>query len=406
MNKNWEMKMLGEISKISYGYTEKASCEEIGPKFLRITDIQGDNVDWEKVPFCKIGKNQISKYILNEGDIVFARTGSTTGKSFLIKEPPLAVFASYLIRLQILDFNKVAPEFLFSYFQTKTYWSKIETGLSGSAQGGFNATKLAEILIPVPSLSEQRRIVVALDETFAAIDKAKKVAEKNLQNAREIFESYLQSIFANSGDEWVEIKLEDAFNIKHGFAFKSEFFSDKGDYVLLTPGNFFEEGGYRDRGEKQKYYTGEIPDGYILKKDDLLIAMTEQAPGLLGSPIIIPESNKFLHNQRLGLIIYNDNFQLHTKFLFYLFNTKRIRSLIHESASGVKVRHTSPKKVLEITATIPKSLTEQQFIAAKLDALSSETKRLEEIYQRKLAALEELKKSVLQKAFSGELTGA
>lgn len=183
------------------------------------------------------------------------------------------------------------------------------------------------------------------------------------------------------------------------------FFSDKGDYVLLTPGNFFEEGGYRDRGEKQKYYTGEIPKGYVLKKDDLLIAMTEQAPGLLGSPIIIPESDLFLHNQRLGLIIHKDNYKVDTKFLFYLFNTKRIRSLIHKSASGVKVRHTSPTKVLEITAIIP-PLAEQHSIVAKLDALSAETKRLETIYQQKLAALDELKKSVLQKAFNGELTGA
>jgi type I restriction enzyme S subunit len=72
--------------------------------------------------------------------------------------------------------------------------------------------------------------------------------------------------------------------------------------VLLTPGNFYETGGYRDRGEKQKYYTGEIPSGYVLNQGELLVAMTEQAAGLLGSPILVPESGKFLHNQRLGLV--------------------------------------------------------------------------------------------------------
>src|SRR3990167_2145919 len=174
----WKVKKLGEISKINYGYTEKASFKKIGPKFLRITDIQDNCVDWGTVPFCKIGKDELSKYLLSEGDIVFARTGATTGKSFLLTNPPLAVFASYLIKLRILNLEILAPEFLFLFFQTKTYWDKIETGLSGSAQGGFNATKLAEISVPLPPLPEQQRIVAILDEAFAAIATAKKTPKR------------------------------------------------------------------------------------------------------------------------------------------------------------------------------------------------------------------------------------
>ena len=101
----------------------------------------------------------------------------------------------------------------------------------------------------------------------------------------------------------MEKPLSGLCDIKHGFTFKSKYFTDQGDYVMLTPGNFYETGGYRDRGEKQKYYCGEIPNGFILEKGDMLVAMTEQAAGLLGSPILIPEPNKFLHNQRLGLVI-------------------------------------------------------------------------------------------------------
>lgn len=195
MKQGWEIKKLGEVSKINYGFTVSASQKDIGPKFLRITDIQDNNVNWETVPFCKIVEDDIKKYKLKTGDIVFARTGATTGKSYLIKNPPLSVFASYLIRVQISDDKNILPDFLFKYFQTNKYWDKIQKGISGSAQGGFNATKLSELKIPLPPLPEQKRIVKILDEAFEAIDKAKANAEKNLQNSKELFDSYLNGVF-------------------------------------------------------------------------------------------------------------------------------------------------------------------------------------------------------------------
>src|SRR5436309_1559405 len=105
MNSSWETKELGAVSVISYGHTESASYEPIGPQFLRITDIQNGQVDWDNVPFCRIDKADLPKYRLTTGDIVFARTGATTGKSFLVVDPPEAVFASYLIRLRLLNGN-------------------------------------------------------------------------------------------------------------------------------------------------------------------------------------------------------------------------------------------------------------------------------------------------------------
>src|SRR5690606_9276469 len=99
---------------------------------------------------------------------------------------------------------------------------------------------------------------------------------------------------------WERKTFSNLCDVKHGYAFESASFSDEGEYVLLTPGNFYEQGGYRDRGDLQKYFTGEIPADYVLAKGDMLVAMTEQAAGLLGSPILVPESGKFLHNQRLG----------------------------------------------------------------------------------------------------------
>jgi type I restriction enzyme S subunit len=252
-------------------------------------------------------------------------------------------------------------------------------------------------------LSEQKRIVAILDEAFAAIDKAKVNVEKSLKNSKELFESYLQEVFVKKCVGWEVTTLSELLSVKHGFAFQGEYFSNKGEYVLLTPGNFYEEGGYRDRAEKQKYYLGDIPKDFILKKGDLLVAMTEQAAGLLGSPIIVPESNKFLHNQRLGLIIPKPNVEISNEFLFHVFNLKRIRKALHDSGTGVKVRHTSPSKIGQVEVYYPTSIEEQKDIVCKIDALQAEIQKLESMYQKKIFDLDELKKSILQRTFAGEL---
>jgi type I restriction enzyme, S subunit len=274
----------------------------------------------------------------------------------------------------------------------------------GAAQKNLDVPAFRTLPLFVPSDTEtQQRIVRILDEAFEGIATAKGNAEKNLQNARALFESYVQSVFAQRGEGWVERPLARLCDIKHGFAFKSEFFTDHGDYVMLTPGNFYESGGYRDRGDKQKYYCGEIPRDYVLKKGDLLVAMTEQAAGLLGSPILIPESDKFLHNQRLGLVTKKPGVPWTNEFFFHVFNTQPVRKEIHDGASGVKVRHTSPTKIGELVVWFPTSISEQRAIVSKLSDLDDETKHLESIYRQKLAALDALKKSLLHQAFTGAL---
>ena len=143
-------------------------------------------------------------------------------------------------------------------------------------------------------------------------------------------------------------KFSDYFKIKHGYAFKSEFFSDSGNYVVVTPGNFFEEGGFKKKRDKEKFYTGVVPEGFVLKRGDLIVAMTEQAEGLLGSSALIPENNYYLHNQRLGLITELDENKLNKKFLYYLFNFSEVRNQIRATATGAKIRHTAPERILDV----------------------------------------------------------
>lgn len=167
---------------------------------------------------------------------------------------------------------------------------------------------------------------------------------------------------------WVSLRLGEAMDIKHGFAFKGEFFAESGEYVLLTPGNCHEAGGIKLRGEKEKYYVGEIPAEYILGRGDLLVVMTDlvgTAP-VLGGAFVVPESDRYLHNQRLGLVQVTDRSRIDQRFLYYLLNTHDYRAQIRGSASGATVRHTSPGRIRAAVVRIPQDTGYQRRIADTL----------------------------------------
>lgn len=150
---------LSEIcTDISYGYTASATSKEIGPKFLRITDIQGGTVSWDHVPFCEISKNDAHKYLLKKGDIVIARTGNSTGENYIFDSDIKAVFASYLIRFRV-DSTKANPSFVWLQMRTPEWWSFVESVKSGSAQAGANAKVLGLFELELPEREIQDSIV-------------------------------------------------------------------------------------------------------------------------------------------------------------------------------------------------------------------------------------------------------
>ncbi|MDG6249441.1 restriction endonuclease subunit S [Methanocalculus sp.] len=187
----WIQSTINDISdEIKYGYTASADKNKVGPHFLRITDIQNDFVDWNDVPFCSIKEEQISKYKLESGDIVFARTGATTGKSYLISSCPDSIFASYLIRLR--PNRNVNQKFMSLFFSTSEYWTQISQNISGIAQPNCNATKLKELKIPLPPLAEQHRIVAAIEALFARLD----AAQARLDRVPGIVQQFRQAVLA------------------------------------------------------------------------------------------------------------------------------------------------------------------------------------------------------------------
>lgn len=171
-------------------------------------------------------------------------------------------------------------------------------------------------------------------------------------------------------NNWAITSLEGKISIKHGFPFKSEFFSDKEtNFIVLTPGNFHEEGGFKRQAGKEKFYTGEAPEEYLHEAGDLIVAMTEQAAGLLGSCARVPESGIYLHNQRLGLITTDPNIIL-KDYVYHLFKTKTVREQVRLTSSGSKVKHTSPERIYNVKVPLP-SVAEQQRIVNFLDALEN-----------------------------------
>ena len=171
---------------INYGYTESASFENTGPKFLRITDIVKKTIDWDSVPYCKISKINFKKFELNDEDIVIARTGNTTGESNYIVNPPKAVFASYLIRLKIN--NSCDPLFVHYFLKSKTYTEYIYSILGEkSAQKNANAKSLTGVKTDFPSKKTQIKIAYILHTLTKKIE--------NLQKQNKILEEIAQAIF-------------------------------------------------------------------------------------------------------------------------------------------------------------------------------------------------------------------
>ena len=180
--------------------------------------------------------------------------------------------------------------------------------------------------------------------------------------------------------------------MRHGFAFRGEYFSDHGRFIVLTPGNFYDEGGFKPKSGIEKFYSAEPPDDYVLHRDDLVVAMTEQVQGLLGSSALIPEDGVYLHNQRIGLVELACD--VDRRFVYYLFNTPHVRNQIQATATGSKIRHTAPGRIEAVEAAFP-PLPIQRKIAAILCAYDD----LIENNDRRIKILEETARRIYREWF-------
>ena len=294
-------------------------------------------------------------------------------------------------------------EFLYYYLSRQTFRDEGAARMSGAVGHKRVAKEFIEAYaIPIPPFNEQQRIVAILDEAFDGIATAKANAEKNLQNARELFESHLQSVFTIADEKWVMTSLGAEVDLLLGFAFKSTGYTDREDGVRLLRGDNIVQGLLRwddvkrwpetDTDEYQKYQ---------LQNDDVVLAMDRPwvKAGLKHariSEVDIP----CLLVQRTACL--RGGVKLDSGFLMYLIGSIGFTQHILGVQTGSGVPHISGQQIKDFSFLKP-PLKQQRLIAAQLDELKENVQRLESLYQQKLAALAELKKSLLHEAFSGRL---
>jgi type I restriction enzyme S subunit len=294
-------------------------------------------------------------------------------------------------------------EFMAKYFSSNIVTDEIEKLRIGAAQQNLSLTQLKNLYVPLPPLPEQQRIVSILDRAFAAIDKAKANAEQNLQNAKELFESSLQGVFEKKGDGWEEKQLDEVCSIGDGnysskYPKASEFV--KSGVPFLTATNL-KNGTVLLEGirfiSKEQHST--LTKGHIIQGDLVIVVRGSST----GNNSIVPHSYEGSNlNSQLAFLRVKDRAYLDSDFLFAVFNSPQVMKKVKAKISGAAQPQLPNNKLLEISIHIP-SLKEQQTIVSQLDALRSETQKLEAVYQKKMDDLEELKKSILQKAFAGDL---
>jgi type I restriction enzyme S subunit len=299
------------------------------------------------------------------------------------------------------DLKQMLPRFFVYYSQSDEYLSSIDSETTGTTRKRISRSKLAQVMIPIPPLPEQLRIVAILDEAFAGIATAAAHAEKNLSNARALFDSTLQAVFsdkANAG--WVDKKmsLSEMCDLIVDCEHKTAPTQESGIPSIRTPnigkGKLLLDGVYRVSENTYAEWTRRAQP----ISGDLIFA--REAPA--GNVAVIPENLKVCLGQRTVLIRPNRDF-FDSDFLAYLLLQPKMQKILLAHSRGATVQHVNMKDIRALdVGKIPPPST-QKDIASNLNRILQERERLESLYQQKLNALAELKKSILHQAFTGKL---
>ncbi|MDI6746310.1 MAG: restriction endonuclease subunit S [Rhodocyclaceae bacterium] len=297
----------------------------------------------------------------------------------------------------------IDKEWLYYFLSLESFRTEGAERMSGAVGHKRVSKEFVESYpIPVPPRPEQHRIVAILDEAFDGIATAKANAEKNLQNARALFESHLQSVFTERGEGWVDTTLGAQIDLLVGFAFKSAQYSDGEDDIFLLRGDNIVQGSLRwDDVKRWPRSDTAAYERYWLREGDVVLAMDRPwVKAGLKHATITAEDLPCLLVQRTACLRCKPN--LDSRFLLYLIRSAAFIHHILGVQTGIGVPHISGQQIKDFAYASPPA-ADQERIAAKLDALSGEIRNLESLYQQKLTALDDLKKSLLHQAFSGQL---
>ena len=400
MKKGWKIEPLGDLCEFQRGLTY-AKGDEVDVSdnvVLRATNIDLTtnllNFDELKYISDKVVVPD-SKKVKKGSLMICTASGSKShlGKVAFIDDDYGYAFGGFMG--MITPKSGLLPKYLFHLMTSNVYKDFIGELSDGANINNLKFDDLRKFQVPYPPLAEQQRIVGLLDEAFQGIAAAKANAEKNLQNARALFESHLQSVFTHRGPGWVETTLGEAYDVRDGTHDSPKYHAT--GYPLITSKNLKREGLSFDdvRLISQQDYT-KINERSAVHKGDVLFAMI----GTIGNPTLVEvEPNFAIKNVAL---FKNPNGQS-SAFLKHYLDSGMVISKMMKEAKGTTQKFVGLGYLRGFPINLPPLATQLELVE-ELDELAEETRRLEALYQEKLAKLEELKKSLLHQAFTGELT--
>jgi type I restriction enzyme, S subunit len=361
---SWPTVSLEEISEsVVYGLNASATNDEHGPRFLRITDIHESSVDWNTVPSCECSEKELEKFRLSSGDIVFARTGATTGKSCLIRNCPTdSVFASYLIRVRLNE--KANPEYISHFFNSPIYWAQVRSMAVGAAQPGINATKLKKMQIPLPPIDEQKRIATILDKAEEINVSSEQVYELRNQLIHSTFDDLIGDPVLNP-HEYDIISFEDGSEVIRDGTHHTPNYTSSG-VRFVTAKNLTDIGISFDKCKYISEEEHEILGKRIMpQKGDLLITKD----GTIGRCSLVEEDNYFSIFVSVALVRPEKEILL-PKYLLWLFRSFGFQMLLKSQSKGAGLKHIHLIDLRKMPLLLPPIEIQQQFVT-KLENITS-----------------------------------
>lgn len=268
---------------------------------------------------------------------------------------------------------------------------------TGATFKELSGGKLKEVGIPLPPLDEQRRIVAILEEAFAGLAVMRQHAEANLKNARALFDSHLNAIFSQRGDRWVEYTLSQACIVERGSSPRpiKDYFTTETDGINWIKIGDTEQGGKYIYKTAQKITKAGAKQSRFVRVDDFILTNSMS----YGRPYIM-KTDGCIHD---GWFLLRLNSKIDLEFFYFLLSSNYVQSQFNNLASGSVVKNISGDLVKRTILAIP-PFAKQIEIVETLTAIANEAAKLEVLYRQKLAAIDELKQSILHRAFSGQLT--
>lgn len=396
VKKRWETKKLSDLYQIgSSKRVLKSQWKTEGVPFYRgreVTRLASDGfVDNELFISEKHFAELAKKYgVPKAGDILITAIG-TIGNSHVVRNNDRFYFKDASV-LWMKRTSEVSSGFVNLWLKSPSFWEQLDRG-NGATVDTLTIQKLQSIEVPVPPLPEQHRIVAILDEAFAGIATAKANAEKNLQNARALFESHLQSVFTQPGPGSVTRRLADVCGIISKLIDPRE--AEFLDFVHVGAGNIQSQTG--GLVELKTAREEELISGKFFF-DESMVLYSKIRPYLM--KVARPSFRGLCSADIYPLAPFET--EITRDYLFHLLLSKPFTDYAIQGSARSGMPKVNRDYLFAFSMSLP-PLMRQREVAAQLDALDGETQRLESIYERKLAALDELKKSLLHQAFSGEL---